>query len=201
MPHWIEILGYLGTALSLAAWAMKHSLHMRILSLCSSLALLTYGLSLHAWPLVALHMGLLPLNSVRAWQMMAMIAATRAAVDASQWLLPFARIVALSDGEAIATEGAPARDLNLLLTGRAMADGAVLGTGEIAGDARPFQLSRAESRTIRAEGEVSVARVDCARLEDLALQDHRVLLRVALLAHHGARPLAASPAALAGAGT
>lgn len=178
----ITILGFCGAGLSLSAWAMKRTLHMRTLSICSSLCLLSYGVVVGAWPVIVTNGGLLPLNAFRLWQLMGVLRAARGAVDAATWLKPHARVMTLADGETLVSEGEPARRLVLILAGQAAGGGAEFGPGDFAGDGRPFQPDLTESRTVTACGEAKVAVVRLPPLEDYALQDPLLLRRVAHLA-------------------
>lgn len=178
----VDMLGFAGAGLSLSAWAMKRTLHMRMLSLASSLCLVSYGLAVGAWPVVVTNGGLLPLNAFRLWQLRRVLAAARGAVDAAGWLMPHARLADLADGAMLVEAGAPARRLVLILSGHAEGEGCERGPGDFAGDGRPFLLDATESRTMRARGPVTVAMVRLPALEDYALQDPLLMRRVAHLA-------------------
>ncbi len=50
--NWIEAVGYLGTALTIAATAMSTMIPLRIISLCASCAVVTYGILIGSMPVV-----------------------------------------------------------------------------------------------------------------------------------------------------
>jgi hypothetical protein len=58
-------MGYLASALVLAAFYMKDILALRLVALCSNIAFLAYGLALGLTPIWLLHALLLPLNGCR----------------------------------------------------------------------------------------------------------------------------------------
>ena len=62
---WIELIGYCGTGLTIVAYAMKASVHLRIAGILSSLAFLVYGYLTASYPVMLMEMILLPLNSFR----------------------------------------------------------------------------------------------------------------------------------------
>jgi hypothetical protein len=62
-------VGYLASALVLAAFCMKEIIPLRIVALCSNLAFIVYGLQLGLAPIWMLHAILLPLNGWRLWQL------------------------------------------------------------------------------------------------------------------------------------
>ncbi len=70
MTHAAEI-GYLASALVLAAFGMKDMVNLRIVAICSNFAFITYALLLSLPPILILHVILLPLNGWRlmgAWE-------------------------------------------------------------------------------------------------------------------------------------
>ena len=70
MSHSCEI-GYLASALVLAAFGMKDMVNLRIVAICSNFAFIAYALALRLEPVLLLHVILLPLNCWRltqAWQ-------------------------------------------------------------------------------------------------------------------------------------
>lgn len=71
MSDWIEIIGFAGTGLTLAAWGMRDATHLRVAGMASSVAFLAYGLLSESWPVVATEAVLLPLNGFRLWQLRA----------------------------------------------------------------------------------------------------------------------------------
>jgi CRP/FNR family transcriptional regulator, cyclic AMP receptor protein len=68
MHGWTDIIGYFGAFLLVLTFFMSSMIPLRITAICSSLAWLTYGLVDTLYPIIVLHMILLPLNSYRLWQ-------------------------------------------------------------------------------------------------------------------------------------
>lgn len=68
---WVEIVGFVGTGLTFAAWGMRGAVALRTFGIASSVAFLSFGLLSETWPVVATELVLLPLNSFRLWQLLA----------------------------------------------------------------------------------------------------------------------------------
>ena len=68
--QWIEAFGYLGALMMLATFSMKTMLHLRMVGIVANLAFITYGVLDHVYPVLLLHMILLPLNVWRLWQLL-----------------------------------------------------------------------------------------------------------------------------------
>jgi hypothetical protein len=60
-------IGYVASALVLAAFGMKDMINLRVVAICSNIAFIAYGIALNLLPVLILHVILLPLNS---WRLM-----------------------------------------------------------------------------------------------------------------------------------
>ncbi len=182
MLNWIEIIGFAGTGLTLAAWAMKCSTHLRIAGIASSVAFLLYGLLTQTWPVVATEAVLLPLNAFRLWQLIVMQRAARGGSDEEwEWLLAHGKEARIISGTSVAREGEMASRLTLIRSGKVVGAGVSLGPGQLAGDGLPFDDGRRESRTLFAETDLVVVTVDLAALERRALEDTALCQRLVKL--------------------
>jgi CRP/FNR family transcriptional regulator, cyclic AMP receptor protein len=68
MPSWTDMIGYFAAFLLVLTFFMRRMIQLRITAICSSLAWLAYGWIDMLYPIIVLHMVLLPLNSYRLWQ-------------------------------------------------------------------------------------------------------------------------------------
>ena len=99
--NWVEIAGYLASALVLATFCMKTMIPLRAAAICSNFAFLVYGYYEDVYPVLALHAILLPLNSWRAFQMLRLIRRVEAAAKgdlSTDWLRPFMKEAHLKVG-------------------------------------------------------------------------------------------------------
>jgi hypothetical protein len=63
-----DLIGYVASALVLAAFYMREMVPLRIVALCSNLAFIAYGAALGLTPIWLLHILLLPMNGWRLVQ-------------------------------------------------------------------------------------------------------------------------------------
>lgn len=68
----IEVVGWTASALTIATYAMNTMMPLRILALGSSVCFIIYGTVLQLWPLLAMELVLLPINSFRLWQLISL---------------------------------------------------------------------------------------------------------------------------------
>ena len=62
------VLGFLGVVFSLASFAVKRMLALRVLAIIANLFFIGYGWAIEAWPGVLLNLILIPMNARRIWE-------------------------------------------------------------------------------------------------------------------------------------
>ncbi len=65
MLSWIDVLGYAASGLTLATFAQRSMLPMRVLALGANVCFIGYGVMGWFMPVLTLHLVLLPINLVR----------------------------------------------------------------------------------------------------------------------------------------
>ena len=77
MLNWIDLLGYAASGLTLATFAQRSMLPMRILALAANVFFIGYGAMGVYLPVLILHLVLLPINLVRLRTLVAELNAGR----------------------------------------------------------------------------------------------------------------------------
>jgi CRP/FNR family transcriptional regulator, cyclic AMP receptor protein len=75
---WTDMIGYAAAATVLATFCMTNMFHLRLLAIASNVLFICFGSLTHVYPVLLLHMALLPINLARLLQMQASGAITRA---------------------------------------------------------------------------------------------------------------------------
>ena len=70
-----DAMGYFAASLVLATFCAKQMVLLRALAIASNLAFITYGLAARLWPIVTLHLIMLPLNVIRLREAFALLSA------------------------------------------------------------------------------------------------------------------------------
>jgi CRP/FNR family transcriptional regulator, cyclic AMP receptor protein len=68
MHAWTDMIGYIAAVLLVLTFFMRNMVALRATAICSSLAWLAYGYIGTLYPIIVLHLVLLPINSYRLWQ-------------------------------------------------------------------------------------------------------------------------------------
>jgi hypothetical protein len=74
---WTDMIGYAASATVLATFCMTNMFHLRLLALASNVLFICFGALTHVYPVLLLHMALLPINLGRLLQAQAPGATTR----------------------------------------------------------------------------------------------------------------------------
>jgi hypothetical protein len=118
---WVEAIGWLGAALSISASAMKTIIPLRCLGIATNVVSLTYASFMGLYPSMTVNLVLLPLNSLRLFQMLRLIKKVRQASNSDlnmDWLKPFMARRAVKAGEILFAKGDSASCMFYTLSGR-----------------------------------------------------------------------------------
>ncbi len=69
MNIYLELFGYLGTALVLISMMMTSVKWLRIVNMAGSVISMIYGIAMTTFPVAALNAGLIIINSVQLWRL------------------------------------------------------------------------------------------------------------------------------------
>ena len=90
--NFVDILGFAAAALVLLTFGMKTMLPLRLFAIASNVLFASYGFLANIYPVMLLHLALLPLNVMRLVQLRRLIANIRSSQDgeiSAERLLPF----------------------------------------------------------------------------------------------------------------
>ena len=154
--QWTEIFGYLGALMTLTTFSMKTMLHLRMAGIVSNLVFITYGGLGHVYPVLLLHLTLLPLNVWRLRQLqqltreMKLITSSRLSME---WLKPFSRRKSVQSGETLFREGDAAAEVLFVLSGRfrAVEADVALEPGELIGELGLINREHQRTQTVVCE--------------------------------------------------
>ncbi|HVL58017.1 MAG TPA: cyclic nucleotide-binding domain-containing protein [Burkholderiaceae bacterium] len=135
----IEILGYVGAAVIIATYSMKTMIPLRTFGIVGNCIFIVYGFSAAAYPTMVLHLVLLPLNSVRLYQMLQLVKKVAAAAQGDlsmDWLKPFMSSRRCTAGEMLFRAGDTADRMFYTVSGRyrLVEIGTDVGPGQVIGE-------------------------------------------------------------------
>jgi CRP-like cAMP-binding protein len=116
-----EMAGYLAAFLVFLTFYMKTMIPLRVIGICSNCAFIIYGYLGGLYPVLILHVILLPLNSLRLHEMMQLTRQVREATHGDlnmDWLKPFSSTRWAKSGDVLFRKGDDADAMLFVVSGR-----------------------------------------------------------------------------------
>ena len=164
MPY-LEIAGWLGAFFTLGAYSMRNMLSLRCIAVAANVAFITYGALTPVYPMLALHIALLPLNLYRLSEILIGLKRIRRAAkedDPIAALKPFLKPTDFSDGDVIFRQGDSPSHVYYLERGEIALPELeeTLSAGTIFGEMAYFTRSNARTTSAVCKGDCSVMKID-----------------------------------------
>lgn len=105
---WFDVAGWLGALLTASAYSMRDMKWLRVVAVGANLSFITYGFAANVWPMLALHLFLLPLNLFRLSEIVRAARRLRRSRDDAHplsALKPFLKPVSMAAGHVLFRRG------------------------------------------------------------------------------------------------
>ena len=169
---WVDLAGYAASLLVFATFCMRTMVPLRFAAIGSNVCFILYGAFAELYPVLVLHIFLLPLNCWRAWEMLRQTKqiAQAAKGDLSlEALRPFMTTERRRKDEVIFHKNDRAERMYLVEEGELVVDGIgfALRPGDLFGEIGVFSQRQTRTFSVRCLGEVtlqSISKTDVARI-------------------------------------
>jgi CRP/FNR family transcriptional regulator, cyclic AMP receptor protein len=173
---WIDLLGYAASASVLITFCMSTMVPLRTVAICSNVLFASYGAFAHIYPVLILHTILLPVNSVRLYQILDLIKRVRAAELSElsvEILLPLMSKRRLKAGEVLVRKGEKADSMYYLASGtmRIVEVGKTIGPGTVLGEIGIFARDQKRTATVESLDECEIYEISESRTKQLYFQN------------------------------
>ena len=150
---WIDLLGYAASLLVLTTFCMSTMLRLRWVAIGSNVLFILFGYFGHIYPVMILHVILLPVNAIRLAQIYRLgrsIARSDGEGLSVESLLPFMTRRNLPAGTTLITKGDPADKLYYVMEGQIeiVEIGKTLGPGSVIGEIGLFAPDHRRTATV-----------------------------------------------------
>lgn len=171
-----NVLGLIGGILYIGTLAMKTMVPLRAMCVASNVFLLSYGFLSNSYPSFIIYTLLLPINSVRLYQMVQLInrVKTAAAGDLSMdWLKPFMSKRKYNAGDVLFRKGDLANEMLYTVTGKYHLSklGLELSSGEVIGEMGVVTTDHRRTQTIECIEGGEVLTIDYDQVRQLYFQN------------------------------
>lgn len=174
--NWVVGIGYLASALVFATFCMRTMIPLRLAAICSNIAFVVYGFFGGIYPVLLLHVVLLPLNIWRTAEMIRLVRKVKAAAKGDlsvDWLKPYMKPILHEAGDILFRRGDEADRLFLLVAGEVVLEEIehVLHPGDLLGEIALFSAEHRRTQTARCLGAVEMVWIGEEDLAQLCYQN------------------------------
>jgi CRP/FNR family cyclic AMP-dependent transcriptional regulator len=180
---WINVLGYAASASVLATFCMSTMVPLRVIALASNVLFIAFGALAHIYPVLVLHIILLPVNITRLIQILRLIQGVKAAQvnDLSvESLLPFMSHRFVKAGEVLMSKGDKADRMYYLVDGKLEIRelGKTLERGAVLGEIGIFARDQRRTATVVCVSDCELYEMSESKAKQLYFQDRSFGLAV-----------------------
>jgi CRP/FNR family cyclic AMP-dependent transcriptional regulator len=173
---WVNAIGYLASALVLATFCMKTMIPLRTAAVTSNIAFIAYGLYDGLYPVLVLHMVLLPLNIWRAVQMLRLVRKVEASSKgdlSTDWLRPYMKEATFKTGDIIFRKEDHADRLYMVMSGKILLEQIdhILESGDLFGEIGLFSADHVRTQTARTLTDVELLWISEGELAQICYQN------------------------------
>ena len=171
-----EMAGYLAAFLVFLTFYMKTMVPLRVIGICSNCAFITYGYLGGLYPVLILHLILLPLNGLRLHEMLQLTRQVREATHGDlnmDWLKPFTSTRRVKRGDVLFRKGDAANAMLFVVSGRyRLAElGMDVLLGQVVGELGLLTPDHARTQTLECLEDGEVMQISYEQVKQLYFQN------------------------------
>lgn len=169
-------LGFVAGILYIASHYMKTMVPLRLCEIASNALFVVYGLMYPSWPTLALYGILVPLNSLRLYEMLELIKKVRLASQGDlsmDWLKPFMHKHSYKKGEILFRKGDRAEEMFYIVSGTCHIVGLDLnlGAGQMVGELGFLTPDQQRTQTVECTEDVEMLMISYDKVRELYFQN------------------------------
>ena len=181
--NWIDLLGYAASASVLITFCMSTMVPLRVVAIGSNVLFATFGAFAHIYPVLVLHVVLLPVNVARLVQILRLIKGVRAAQLSEmsiESLLPFMSHRSAKAGQTLISKGEKADHMYYLVSGTMNIPelGKVIEPGAVLGEIGIFARDQKRMATVICVSDCELYEMSESKAKQLYFQDRSFGLAV-----------------------
>jgi len=170
------VLGFIAGALYITSHYMKTMVPLRICEIASNALFVIYGAMYPSWPTLALYGILVPLNSVRLYEMLQLVKKVRSASQGDlsmEWLKPFMHKHSYRKGEVLFHKDDHAEEMFYIVSGacRIKELGIDLEPGQLVGELGFLTPEHRRTQTVECTDDVEMLTITYDKVGELYFQN------------------------------
>jgi CRP-like cAMP-binding protein len=173
-----EMAGYLAAFLVFLTFYMKTMIPLRVIGICSNCAFIIYGYLGGLYPVLILHVILLPLNSLRLHEMMQLTRQVREATHGDlnmDWLKPFSSTRWAKSGDVLFRKGDAADAMLFVVSGRYRLSeiGVDILSGQVVGELGLMAPDHSRTQSLECIEDGEILQITYEQVKQLYYQNPR----------------------------
>jgi Cyclic nucleotide-binding domain len=169
-------LGFIAAILYIAGHYMKTMVPLRLCEIASNALFVVYGAFYPSWPTLALYGILVPLNSLRLYEMLQLIKKVRTASQGDlsmDWLKPFMHKHSYKQGAMLFRKGDHAEEMFYIVSGRCRISelGLELSAGQMVGELGFLTPEHQRTQTVECIDDVEMLAISYDKVRELYFQN------------------------------
>ena len=169
-------LGFAAGALYIASHYMKTMVPLRVCEIASNVLFVVYGTLYPSWPTLALYGILVPINSLRLFEMLKLIKNVRDAAHGDlsmDWLKPFMRKRSYKNGSILFRKGDHAEEMFYIVSGRCRVKelSLELKSGDMVGELGFLAPENLRTQTVECIDDIDVLAISYDKVRELYFQN------------------------------
>jgi hypothetical protein len=170
------VLGFIAGALYITSHYMKTMVPLRICEIASNALFVVYGAMYPSWPTLALYGILVPLNSLRLYEMLQLVRKVRSASQGDlsmDWLKPFMHKHSYKKGAVLFNKGDHADEMFYIVSGscRIKELGIDLKPGQLVGELGFLTPENKRTQTVECTDDVEMLTITYDKVGELYFQN------------------------------
>ena len=170
------VLGFIAGALYIASHYMKTMVPLRICEIASNALFVIYGAMYPSWPTLALYGILVPLNSLRLYEMLTLVRKVRSASQGDlsmDWLKPFMHKHSYKKGDVLFHKDDHAEEMFYIVSGmcRIKQLGIDLHPGQLVGEMGFLTPEHKRTQTVECVDDVEMLTITYDKVGELYFQN------------------------------
>jgi CRP/FNR family cyclic AMP-dependent transcriptional regulator len=170
-----EMAGYVAAVLVFLTFYMKTMVPLRVIGICSNCSFIIYGGVGHLYPVLILHLILLPLNAFGLREMLRLIKQVRGATQGNlnmDWLKPFTSSRQVKAGEVLFRKGDAADAMYFAVSGRfRLAEiGREIPSGQVVGELGLLAPDQSRTQTLECIEDGEMLHITYEQVKQLYFQ-------------------------------
>ncbi len=169
-------LGFIAAVLYIASHYMKTMVPLRLCEIASNALFVMYGAFYPSWPTLALYGILVPLNSLRLYEMLQLVKKVRTASQGDlsmDWLKPFMHKHSYKQGAVLFRKGDHAEEMFYIVSGRCRISelGLELSAGHMVGELGFLTPEHQRTQTVECIDDVEMLAISYDKVRELYFQN------------------------------